>query len=37
MLLGWLMQAAEMIGPRKIILAVGRDGLMLPIRGFEKY
>jgi hypothetical protein len=37
MLLGWLKQAAETAGPRRILLAVGRDGLMLPIRGFEKY
>lgn len=35
--LGWLQQAAEQRGPRKILLAVGRDGIMLPILGFTKY
>lgn len=37
MLLGWLKQAAEGRGPVRIALAVGRDGLMLPIRGKETY
>jgi len=35
--LGWLQQASEQLGPRKILLAVGRDGIMLPILGFTKY
>lgn len=37
MLLGWLKQAAESVGPVRFALAVGRDGLMLPIRGKETY
>jgi hypothetical protein len=37
MLLGWLKQAAAGSGPVRIALAVGRDGLMLPIRGKETY
>lgn len=37
MLLGWLKQAAEGTGPVRFALAVGRDGLMLPIRGKETY
>lgn len=37
MLLGWLKQAAEGIGPVRFALAVGRDGLMLPIRGKDTY
>lgn len=37
MLLGWLKRAAEGIGPVRFALAVGRDGLMLPIRGKETY
>ncbi|HEY2740032.1 MAG TPA: transposase [Thermoanaerobaculia bacterium] len=32
-LLGWLEQADRSSGARKPVLAVGRDGLMLPIRG----
>jgi hypothetical protein len=32
-LLGWLEQADRSSGGRKPVLAVGRDGLMLPIRG----
>jgi hypothetical protein len=32
-LLGWLEQADRSSGSRKPVLAVGRDGLMLPIRG----
>jgi len=35
--LGWLQQASQQLGPRKILLAVGRDGIMLPILGFTKY
>jgi hypothetical protein len=37
MLLGWLKQAAGGIGPVRFALAVGRDGLMLPIRRKETY
>lgn len=37
MLLGWLKQAAQSVGPVRFALAVGRDGLMLPIRGKETY
>ena len=36
-LLNLLKQAAETVGPRKIQLVVGRDGIMLPIRGLKKY
>lgn len=36
-LLGWLKQAADGTGPVRFALAVGRDGLMLPIRGKETY
>jgi hypothetical protein len=36
-LLGWLQQAASGTGPVRFTLAVGRDGLMLPIRGKETY
>jgi len=36
-LLSLLRQAAAQVGPRKIQLVVGRDGIMLPIRGFAKY
>lgn len=36
-LLGWLKQAAASDGPRKILLSVGRDGVMLPIRLLKKY
>jgi hypothetical protein len=35
--LAWLQQAAGESGPRRIVLSVGRDGVMLPIRGCEKY
>ena len=35
--LAWLKQAAAEGGPRKILLSVGRDGVMLPIRSFKKY
>lgn len=34
---GWLKAAAAEGGPRRIVLSVGRDGLMLPIRGLSKY
>jgi hypothetical protein len=36
-LLGWLEQAHRSSGSRKPVLAVGRDGLMLPIRGQARY
>lgn len=36
-LLGWLKQAAESSGPVRFTLSVGRDGLMLPIRGKGTY
>jgi hypothetical protein len=36
-LLSLLQQAADAGGPRKIQLVVGRDGIMLPIRGLKKY
>src|SRR5207244_4990841 len=36
-LLLWLEQAHRSRGGRKPVLAVGRDGLMLPIRGQECY
>jgi len=36
-LLGLLQQVADAGGPRKIQLVVGRDGIMLPIRGLKKY
>jgi hypothetical protein len=36
-LLGWLAQASCSKGRRRITLAVGRDGIMLPIRKEEKY
>jgi len=36
-LLNLLKQAADTAGPRKIQLVVGRDGIMLPIRGLSKY
>jgi len=35
--LAWLKQAYQSRGGRKPVLAVGRDGLMLPIRGEECY
>jgi len=37
MILGWLREAAKGSGPVRITLAVGRDGLMLPIRRQAKY
>src|SRR5205823_4900865 len=36
-LLWWLEQADRSAGSRKPVLAVGRDGLMLPIRGQASY
>jgi hypothetical protein len=36
-LLSWLEQADRSSGSRKPVLAVGRDGLMLPIRGQARY
>lgn len=36
-LLNLLQQAAQTVGPRRIQLVVGRDGIMLPIRGPAKY
>jgi hypothetical protein len=36
-LLGWLEQADRSSGDRKPVLAVGRDGLMLPMRGQACY
>jgi len=36
-LLEWLRQADESKGRRAIVLAVGRDGIMLPIRGETTY
>ena len=36
-LLSLLRQAAKTVGPRKVQLVVGRDGIMLPIRGSTKY
>ncbi len=36
-LLTWLEQADRSSGGRKPVLAVGRDGLMVPIRGQESY
>jgi hypothetical protein len=36
-LLGWLKAAAQSSGPVRFTLAVGRDGLMLPIRGKTTY
>jgi hypothetical protein len=35
--LNWLRQAAAEGGPRRIVLSVGRDGVMLPIRRSQKY
>jgi len=34
---GWLKQAAQSCGPVRFTLSVGRDGLMLPIRGKGTY
>lgn len=36
-LLGWLAQAAHRRGRRRVVLAVGRDGIMLPIRKEDHY
>ena len=36
-LLRWLREAAAEDGPRRIVLSVGRDGVMLPIRLLKKY
>ena len=36
-LLAWLEQADRSSGDRKPVLAVGRDGLMVPIRGQASY
>lgn len=36
-LLQWLQHAAVSVGSRKPQLVVGRDGIMLPIRGLNKY
>jgi hypothetical protein len=36
-LLGWLAQAQQSRGRRRVVLAVGRDGIMLPIRHEEHY
>jgi hypothetical protein len=36
-LLQWLKQADESAGSRKPVLAVGRDGVMMPIRGEASY
>jgi hypothetical protein len=36
-LLNLLKQASATVGPRKIQLVVGRDGIMLAIRGLKKY
>lgn len=36
-LLAWFKEAAESTGPRKFILSVGRDGIMLPIVQSQKY
>jgi hypothetical protein len=34
-LLGWLAQAQQSRGRRRVVLAVGRDGIMLPLRSEE--
>src|SRR5436305_11453687 len=36
-ILRWLEQASQSRGGRKPVMAVGRDGLMLPIRGQDSY
>jgi hypothetical protein len=36
-LLGWLAQAQRSRGRRRVVLAVGRDGIMLPIRNEEQH
>jgi len=35
--LTWLQQASDEGGPRRIVLSAGRDSVMLPIRGLQKY
>ena len=35
--LEWLQQASDDTGPRRVVLSAGRDGVMLPIRGVQKY
>jgi len=35
--LGWLAQAYQSRGRRRVVLAVGRDGIMLPMRNEEHY
>jgi len=35
--LGWLAEAYQSRGRRRVVLAVGRDGIMLPIRNEETY
>ncbi len=35
--LGWLAQAYQSQGRRRVVLAVGRDGIMLPMRNEEHY
>jgi hypothetical protein len=36
-LLTWLKQAADSAGPRRFVLSVGRDGVMIPIVKNQKY
>jgi len=36
-LLSWLAQARQSRGRRRVVLAVGRDGVMLPLRNAEHY
>lgn len=36
-LMRWLREAHEKSGPRRIVLSVGRDGVMLPIRNAKNY
>ena len=36
-LLTWLKQAADSVGPRRFVLSVGRDGVMVPIVKSQKY
>lgn len=36
-LLGWLAQARQSPGRRRVVLAVGRDGILLPIRHEDSY
>jgi hypothetical protein len=35
--LGWLVQAYRSRGRRRVVLAVGRDGIMVPLRNEENY